>query len=79
MYVTHKSKKSYNYFKKMAKFVKVIQGRMKGTTCFVKEPSQEADFYETFQDEKILKSNCVEVDYEQNRVRDKHLSHLYMN
>lgn len=63
----------------MAKFVKVIQGRMKGTTCFVKQPSQGGDFYETFQNEKILKSNCVEVDYEQNRVHDKHLSHIYMN
>ena len=71
--------KKLQLFKKMAKFVKIIQGRMKGTTCFVKQPSQGVDFYETFQDEKISKTDCVEVDYEANREQDKNLSEIYMN
>lgn len=63
----------------MAKFVKIVQGAQKGLTCFVKHPLDGTDFYETFQNEKISKGDCVEVEYEEHRENDGNLSDIYLN
>ncbi|MCP4521403.1 MAG: hypothetical protein GY827_06890 [Cytophagales bacterium] len=63
----------------MAKYVKIIEGAQKGTTCFVKQPLENADFYETFQNERLPRTHCIEVDIEEYLEEDSKLSDLYMN
>ncbi|HYG38852.1 MAG TPA: hypothetical protein VD908_09540 [Cytophagales bacterium] len=55
----------------MAKFIEVVSGKYKGLRCFVRTAKMEDDFYQTFDNTLLKKTDCKVLEYEKNWVGEK--------
>jgi hypothetical protein len=54
----------------MAKYIEVVRGENKGLRCYVRS-SNAGEYFKTFDNQMIKKSDCVILDYEKNWTPEK--------